>query len=302
MSSSSIKYSAIAQNTYKFINEVTIGNIGDIQDPKSPRIGNFKAIAENNSATATLAYYCPRLGKSTSSSAEKVCYATKEKAYNNTSSIASLGGILGYHLSNFAGDATESIASCEVDGEKYFGFKSCHLVLKTVAMGMSDVTSTTYSKSYNENIIPKCKLNVVKYDAATGTIMAQSYDMEEFIDEAGTIDGSVTGSTKYYWGYWRFIYLDIPKASEDLILAVTVEYPKYDVTVSGSGLQYSLDGVTYKDLTDESQTFKQVEHVFFKNTDTENHSIINGSESNVSVKVGSTYIYIPSENCSLTVS
>ena len=141
-------------------------------------------------------------------------------------------------------------------------------------------------------MIPKCKVNIVKYDATTQTIVAQSYDMSEFTDPAG----KMTSSTSSYYSYCRIIWLNIPKGQEDLILAVTVEYPKYDVTISGTGLMYSVDdGATYQEVT-SGLSLSQVEHVMFKNTDSINHTLTKPDGTEVTIAVNSVYVATPNDN------
>ena len=291
------KYSAIAQNTYKFVNEVTIGNIGDIQDPKSPRLGFFKVIKGNNTKKGRVLYSMPKFGNDTTSSVSNIEYKIGE---HQLSSSDSVHGAYGRMLHDATGPVRHGIPntpetySCKVGEDVFVGFKNSTIVVYWISDAFT--TSKTYlNHSYEETDLPKCKINIVKYDAATSTVIAQSYDLEQFIDVAGT--KSSTASS--YNTYVRLIYMEIPKADEDLILAITVEYPKYDIKFSGSvsGLKYSIDdGLTYHDITNGLE-LNQVEHVLFKNTATIQKTItVKTDEDPIVINAECVYTLTPTEN------
>lgn len=299
---SSVKYSAIAQNTYKFINEVTIGNIGDIQDPKSPRLGYFKVISNNNAQTAKVSYCMPKFGVDLNSTSETVTYQLGHN-YNSGANygydgLGAMFSLIGSPVRHFFPNVPETY-KVEVNGETYFGFKNCPLIIHCIGCNYQQ-NKAYLNWSYGNTVIPKCKVNIVKYDATTQTIVAQSYDMSEFTDPAG----KMTSSTSSYYSYCRIIWLNIPKAQEDLILAVTVEYPKYDVTINGgNSVQYSIDdGLTYNDLSGNSMKLDQIEHVMFKNTDTINHTITRADGTVVTIIPSAIYVLTPTEDENIIVA
>lgn len=300
---SSVKYSAIAQNTYKFVNEVTIGNIGDVQDPKSPKIGCFKVISKNNTYQAKVAYYTARPTIYTSSSDETV----NLKVYSNyvtssTNSYDAVGRLIStnsQYIPNLFPSLPQSY-KCVIDGEEYYGTKACPFLVHIVSLGHTTTNKEYLSWDCGETVLPACNLNVVKYDAATSTLIAQTHSLDEFVDSPEYKSSS--SSSYMCWG--RIIVLNVPKADEDIIIALTVEYPKYDITINNSanGMQYSIDdGITYQDITSDLQ-LSQIEHVMIKNTDVNNHTIALDDENVITITSGCVYVATPKTNATWTIA
>lgn len=297
---STVKYSAIAQNTYRFINDVTVSGIGNIEEGANPKIGDFKIIVANNTADATVKYVKMRHSSSTSNTGSfgPSLYKTWYTA-SNYEEIAMYNALTKL---SFLKLFVAPVYQCEVDGKKYFGYKTSSFLLETLYF---DATAKTnqFSVSYSETAFPNCKANIVKYNSVTKQIIAQTLDMEKVVFSASTYDYDNGSSTNYHYAIPILSVFYVPKVTDDLILSLTFEYPKYDVTLSGTGLQYSLDnGITFTDVTDGLE-LNQIEHVVFKNTG-ETDVTISTSDGTVleTIPAGAKYVAVPTENTTWVIA
>ena len=158
-----------------------------------------------------------------------------------------------------------------------------------------------YSKTPSDTVstikrfVPPCTITVVKYSAAEGTIVTEAITSLGIDAPVKSVTGKTQSSNYYYPYAFSHIYLTIPKIGDDIILAIEVEYPKYDITLSGTGLQYSLDdGSTFADVTN-GLVLNQVEHIVFKNADTVTHNIgtTEGGADVAALASGATYVAVP---------
>jgi hypothetical protein len=143
--------------------------------------------------------------------------------------------------------------------------------------------------------IPKCTLKVILYSASTKTIAANNVKVDAMTKK--TFDGNGSSSSSIYiTGHvWAGVY--VTKSADDIVLAIEFEYPKYDITLSGTatGLQYSLDdGLTFQNVTD-GLALEQIEHVVFKNTGTASVNIgtTEGGTDVATIASGKTYVAVP---------
>lgn len=249
------EYKALAQNTYKFSTtlETTFNSVGDIGNPIMPIVSRIK-IFKNNAV-----WYYPLLNRGSSN------YTFFTLSSNST------GNQTSNYSATINAQRASSVDSVSVicDGKKYWGTNLGQFFMGSYASSPTGGNTATSEKLYH----PKCIVKVVMYEYATKTIISQRFSA------SGKTANSASGypSVSVYGAYaYSEIYINIPKQPYDIILAVEIEYPKYDITLNGTGLQYSVDdGVTFAEVTD-GLVLEQMEHIIFKNT------------NEVDVKIGTT--------------
>ena len=104
-----------------------------------------------------------------------------------------------------------------VDGETYYG---------------SDAARYEYfwgSQIYSSSIsgmkicIMPAKYKIIKYQASTGTIVTEEYNITE---EKSFTSSSTTSSSSTSWNYFHYVGMNIPKTADDLILWIETEFPE----------------------------------------------------------------------------
>lgn len=269
------EYRALAQNTYKFVTEKILlhaGNIGALNEPQKSRV----KIIQNGEVLYS----------------DIVCHGdtcTETATGSRKAATSGSGGQVQNAGAQYV--TTNPVnAFCIVDGKKYSGTKNAYYLFhaKSAWVNMSSSASTTIDINATA---PTFLLKVVMYVAAEGSISTKEYKIDAMAVSAVTIKGY---SASYAFGY-QYMGFKIAKETDDIILAISVEYDAHDITISGSGLQYSLDdGVTFADVT-SGLTLEQVEHVVFKNTgnSTRNVGTTEGGTDVVSVIAGATSVAVP---------
>lgn len=259
------EYKALAQNTIKITTEMTLNHNTDLGAPLVMNYPRIKVISvdgktvEYQNLIASMNY--SHTGESDISEYHDYTGASM------SSSLAEENAIRSY--SAFKPSA---IVPVWVDGKVYYGQKSAlynSQVLKCVR-GTSSSKEYSIASTYKT---PRAKLKVVLYSVSAGTIVTQETDVPAISR------GTTTFKTQanFYYAYYSYLRLAVKKETNDIVLAIEVEYPKHDMTISGVGLQYSLDdGLTFQDVTD-NMTLSQIEHVVFKNT------------SGIAKTIGTTY-------------
>jgi hypothetical protein len=272
------EYKALAQNTYKFVTEHTFQSVGDISTPTAPMFGKMKIIKNGE-----LFYTALQPRKKTISADSNTAKITKTAT--NAGSVAYAVSI---PLEELRG--TPQFAWCEVDGMRFCGVKNAFFL----ALGdchYSEQKASTVNISQTL-MLPGGICKVIMYSAAHGTIVASDFSFEN-TETIGPVE--YTAGSTYYPYAVLMADVSIAKAADDIILGIEIEYPKYDVTFSGTGLQYSIDdGLTFQDVTD-GLALEQVEHIILKNTDTVTHSIgtTEGGTDVANIASGATYVAVP---------
>ena len=272
------EYKALAQNTYKFITERTLKYAGDIGTPNAPQSSKVKAFIDG-----------------------KLVYLPLSPIYSTTSSSSTYLGRISSTFTNAGlngsttqrkyGDLYYVPASVKVDGVAYYGTRNAIYACYCRVTQTSVSTSSTYELPETIDF-PSGTIKVVKYSATEGTIVAAETKFSGGTLTPVTVKAASSSSNSTGCQEARFY---IEKNSNDIILAISIEYPKYDITLSGTGLQYSLDdGVTFADVT-SGLVLEQIEHIVFKNTDTVTHNIGTTADGVdvANIASGTTYVAVP---------
>lgn len=267
------EYKALAQNTFKFVNETILHNNGNISSPCEGNIGRVKMIDDGKAV-----YYIPLAPVTTSTSAT-ACSINQRGYTNKATTKPGMDTVPAYCI------ITMRHGSCVVDGIGYFGLKNADF-----GYSLWDTVSATYTKKH----FPDGNAMVVMYKAATGKIEVESYPFK-----AATINATteITGTTAAYGYTYQYWYIAIPKTANDIILAISIDYPKYDVAINNAkaGLQYSTDdGATFQDVAD-GLYLEQIEHVVFKNTgaDAVNIGTTEAGTEIGTIAAGATFVAVP---------
>lgn len=283
------EYKALAQNTYKFVTETVLQNNGQIDVPTVANLPRLKMIESDSKI-----YYhtFSPIGRAYAgtwylSASEGLLDATSTYNWSNSNYVKGYH-LLGQYLApyNFPGDLPEKI---NIDGTIYYGARNAYYGtcwFHTVDNG----TVSGLSKKY----FPKGTIKFVRYDVASNTIVGGSFDFNDKV-LASVLEHEKEG---YASISYQKVYLKIPKANVDIILGISVEYPKYDITLNGTGLQYSLDdGFTFNDVTD-GLALEQIEHLVLKNTGETDITIgtTSGGSEVGTVAAGTTYVAVPTES------
>lgn len=277
------EYRALSQNTYKFVTEITLNTPMDISDPRRAIIPQLKVIVDD----ATIEYHTPFGAKYNSSTSQGFAVSTSS---GTVSSSSGTNGAKSNVINDYSTPNIYDNNHCVVDGVIYFGVRNSVFTLFYGSWGNKEAKTTAIPK----RTLPTCVIKVVKYNSTAGTIITETVDVSAFTANAvaSVSGGSSTGACPYAYSH---IYLRIPKTSSDIILGMEIEYPKYDITLSGMGLQYSIDnGLTFADVTD-GLTLNQVEHVVFKNTGSATKYVGTteaGSEV-ATIAAGATFVAVP---------
>lgn len=198
------EYRALAQNTYKFINETTISTEStDLFSPYGTKLG------------------CVPIKKilgSTSTPLEPIIYMQLSPTYCDISPKLSASNA---ELKKYSGTSTPSYnqtptpSSVIVDGTTYYGFKNASYDFYWGSgYSSSGATSSTYYGCQSQPM----KINVIKYVNSSQTIVNETYNLE-----TNNLNSSIKGtSTQSATGY-ILCYLTVPKATNDIILSITVE-------------------------------------------------------------------------------
>ena len=187
-----------------------------------------------------------------------------------------------------------------IDGSLYYGSKS--------AKYMIYIGSRSKTTSYDKNYWQVCRgiTKVTKYDASVGTITTS------MLSSSPTVLGSSAYSAGSSSGTYYVAYaMTLPKADSDVIMNISVEYPKYTLKLkcatTPENLQYSLDyGATWTDLTEIETVLNDVEDISFRTTDANVSYLINGdtvtnSHTTMTIKVVplDPQLFLPDEACDI---
>ena len=266
-----VEYRALAQNSIKITKEITLNHNADFGEPLMPNYPRIK-ILSNDSSSIKYANATPSKKLSSTTTG----FANTTNATSDT-----------YKITEDICKPCDS-AHITVEGHRYWGQKSAYYTF--------DVSTGQYSSTGNPGIsaLGTClggKIKTAIYSNAGETIVLTEEDLStQLIDK---FNGS-TSSSKYLT---RVAYLALRKETNDVVLAIEIEYPKFDITVHNRavGIQYSLDdGATFQDMP-ASLEFSQIEHVIFKNTSTAVCSIgtNDGGAQIATVAAGATRVLIP---------
>lgn len=279
------EYRALAQNTYKFVTEHILQYAGDIGTPNAPQSSRVKAVVNGQ------LMYLPLFPVDTDTSTN-----TPGVTYSSGNASITWTGTNNWRT---YGDAQTLSASVIIDGIKYYGTRNAKYVCFSRVTDVADSSSDTFSLTETISF-PKGILKIVKYSSLEGTIVAEKMNFA-----GGTINpASCTGKSNSYYIAFQEAKFWIAKTTNDIILAISVEYPKYNITLSGTGLQYSIDdGVTFQDVTD-GLVLEQVEHIILKNTDTVTHNIgtTEGGTDFANIPAGDTFLAVPTADGTLYIS
>lgn len=280
------EYRALAQNTYKFVKEVTFENCGNIHLPNLSILPCIKVISTDRSSVEYRPLYA---NASYVYSGADVCYLDSKQTYNESYSSSSFKAALGGVYSSAASFVRPpKVVRVVVEGVTYYGQQS---YAYTFNDGFVTNSSSSSPATVKGCYLPAAKIKLVKYDAATATLAPaewelQAKELEEYSYKGGT-----------YNAVARCIGIAIPKATTDIILALEIEYPKFDIAFNQgvSGLQYSLDdGLTFQDVT-TNLALEQVEHVVFKNTGSVTRTIGTTADTAdvATIAAGKTFVAVP---------
>lgn len=276
------EYKALAQNTYKFITETTLLHTGDIGHSLAPQIGRAKMISN----TGEVLYAA---GSPYKMDTEAVETNLKNLNYSNGTSASSfsLFSTIGYDLYG-----KPMNARCFVENKWYYGLKNAQFLFY-MNFGYNSRGNTLTMEG--GHIFPACTVKIVKYVAAGGSISIVEKKFNT-VDVAKIEKSGVSGNTTVLPYGYQLVLLTVEKTTDDIILAISIEYDSYDITLSGEGsVQYSIDdGATYQPLTDGT-VLNSVEHVFFKNTSsaTTYHIGTTQGGSNIAKIDAGAFAYIP---------
>lgn len=278
------EYRALSQNTYKFVvtTETVFQTVGDIANPVAPQFGRIKMLENSR---GVIQYYDLRPSGAGLATTNKGKITSTLKGTTEASSKSHAVGVL-YGSGNLA--VSNTAASCVVDGKKYYGYKNCIYSTSWVdTCGLGANTTGTLPARY----APAFKAKVLKYDSTLCAIVPVEYNITATDISAYTFSGAYG---EYGCG-GQCVGIYTPKTSADIILGIEIEYPKYDITIHGLGLQYSIDdGATFHDVTD-GLVLEQVEHVVFKNTGNSTR-LIGTTEAGsdvATIVAGATYVAVP---------
>lgn len=267
-----VEYRALAQNSIKITTETTLNHNADFGSPVVPNYPRIKILSADGTS---IKYVNVIPSKKLSSTSQGFAVATNAAA--DTYKVVT----------------EDNCKPCEgtfvnVEGNRYWGQKSANYAF--------DVTTGQYSSSGTSGIptLGTClggKMKTAIYSNAGGTIVLTEEDISALLIDK--FNGS-TSSSKYLT---RIAYLAIRKETNDVVLAIEIEYPKFDVTVhnSADGVQYSLDdGATFQDMP-ASLDLSQIEHVIVKNTGTAEISIgtNDGGAQIATVAAGAKRVFVP---------
>lgn len=286
------EYRALAQNTQKFVTEVTLHNAGDVTQPTAPRIGQLKVLTDNESKVV-YASLSPIINNYFAARENGI----SEVSVQNSAENPNVGAVYLYQVLNTAFNNStllDTVGGCTratVDGVDYYGLKSGSFYVYPRA---SDGDKGKTPAIIPRIVIPTVKAKVVLYNACTKTIVGNEYDCSGLSMSDLVYSGTVSSS---YYGYmYRFGLFNIQKGNHDLVLAVDFEYPKYNITMSGSGLDYSLDdGLTFRTLDGSADIPEAIEHIIVRNN---SKVIVNigtaaGNFDVTQLGVGATKVIVP---------
>ncbi len=278
------EYKALAQNTLKITTEMTLNHNTELGAPlvhNHPRVkliksGNAEVVYEN---------LIPSIIKS---NAAKTKFESKNGSYNASSNAEGAIQIAVYKIVDYY--TAEEAIPVVVEGVKYHGQKSAFYSGKLRKIGGSYKGSNATVSS--RGTYPGFKVKTVMYSVAAGSIVTKEAQVTAYMSASAS---SGSPGTSYYGGAAAIDGLLLQKEENDIVLAIEIEYPKYDLTISGTGLQYSLDdGLTFQDVTD-NMILSQVEHVVFKNTGSAAKTIgtTQGAAEVGTIAAGKTFVAVP---------
>lgn len=278
------QYKALAQNTYKFVHEVTLKNNGEIEIPTVCNLPRIKVISDDRSVVE----YWNLIPSNTVYTSTPTGYYDKTVASESTGSSwsNSYNGVSSYRRS-------VSTSAVIVDGVVYHGQKSCYYTqsYNTYASTTGGVVTLA---GHN---FPPAMLKTVVYKNDSGTIVAAETELRALSIPATTYAYTGGMASQYTYAYYAR-GIAVEKTTNDVVLAISIEYPKYTITLNGTGLQYSLnDGLTFNDVT-EGLVLSDIEHVVFKNTSDTDISVgtTSGGSDICTIKAGTTYVAVPTES------
>lgn len=277
------EYRALAQNTIKITTEMTLYHNTELGHPL---VHNYPRIKNISTDGSKVTYFS--LVPSNKFVSDDNCFFQKThttgKVNDNTSATRAIYEALKDYFT------PANAVSVYVDGVRYFGQKSafyCNAFrYKTQSTSKSDTVASN-------GTMPPAKLKTVIYSKAGDTIVITETDLDSLTTR--TVD---TGYTSSYGNAAGSIEgLAIKKEENDIVLAIEVEYPKYDIKISTGldDLQYSLDdGLTFQQVTDNLE-LNQIEHVVFKNVGSTTRNIGTSEDpANVgTIPVGYTFVAVP---------
>lgn len=271
------EYKALSQNTYKFVSERVFNAVGNISLPTAPMFGKAKVIIDNQILYNSISVFGENIN-------------SNDHDLITDSDSGSQTGIPRTYVA-YVVHGMEAPGRCNAEGKAYFGLKNSSYSL--VRRYSYSQTTATAPSSLNEMLIPGGKAKIIKYAFAEGGINTEEFSFDKTVVAAAI---GYKYSSAYSYTY-QYAYLSVAKTSDDIILGIEIEYPKYDVTLSNivTGLQYSSDdGVTFTDVT-EGLALSQIEHVVFRNTgeaDIDIGTTERGSEIGT-ITAGSDFVAIP---------
>lgn len=186
-------YRAVGQNTYEFVMKTQFSLGVDLTDPCHALPAPFIYYAgKYNDTDYTGTYIMAPYGRSSIS------------ATTFTVAKGSLGNKVNYLY--YGG----TIKSCVVDGQTYYGTTCATWHVDTFTTSETFSTSVSYS-------IGAVKYKVIKYQAATGTIVTEEYNFDGISNSFSTGASSISINT---------VYVTFPKTADDLILWIETEFPE----------------------------------------------------------------------------
>lgn len=291
------EYKALAQNTLKVVTEVTLNYNGEISIPCAATLPRLKRISADNSAVERV-HLIPANKKTSNLGTGYFSTSVNKSSATQTDQTKMGNAALNAGMDYFAASPARVV---EIEGKKYFGFSSAIFTATGLIETVNGVTSVTTTE---QGVFPAAKIKVVVFVAATGTISTQEIEVEE--STIGGVAYTESMSTYKYVGAAGFCGLSFDKGANDIILAIEIEYPKYDVAINNAktGLQYSLDdGLTFQDVPAQLE-LSQIEHVVVKNTSetAANIGLTEGGAELTTVPAGATRVIVPVASATCYVS
>lgn len=288
-----MEYKALAQNTLKVITETTVKYNGAIGLPDVLNIPRIKMISPDG---ASVHYLCLNPSSVNVWTGETGIFQHKYiTSYKPTTKDAAVN--LVYTDCKKYTDTAEA-CNAAVDGIRYYGQKSA-LYSSSLRYKVNDNGILAEIKS--RGVFPACMVRAVLYSQAGNTIVSKETSVDSFTPD--TV--APVNNTSYYAAY-SIEGLAIKKEENDIVIAIEIEYPKHDISLSGNagGLQYSLDdGATFHNVGGGFSA-EQIEHIIFKNPDATEHVIgTDITKSDIAtIDAGGTKVVIPTTDGAWVVS